>query len=211
MQIDRSFTEGFELSLESDFFVPAENIGSDNKAEAELRAYAPKARRFSLPVLLPYFFLTASLFFFFIVTQAAVPMHALDIRELLSATNDARIHAGLAPLRLDQRLSAAASARASDMEQKQYFSHVSPEGVEPWYWLKRNDYSFVYAGENLAINYESADSILAAWLESPEHRNNLLNPVYRDIGIGVSEFSSGGVKYRMIVELYGTPTAVSLR
>src|SRR3989344_1949733 len=129
--------------------------------------------------------------------------------EIIAATNRIRASSGLDELSLNPKLQLAAMERASDMAAKKYFSHTSPDGVSAWDWLSVNDYSYEYAGENLAINYTDTQVLLEDWLASPSHKANLLNPEYNDIGVGVQSFEDHGKIYNVIVELYGTPKTLS--
>jgi uncharacterized protein YkwD len=66
-----------------------------------------------------------------------------------------------------------------------YWGHVSPTGVTPWVWLGRAGYLFSTAAENLAEGTDSPDGTLRVWMASPEHRANILNPAFHDVGFSV--------------------------
>jgi hypothetical protein len=118
----------------------------------------------------------------------AQPAHALSAGGLVAAANAQRAAAGLAPLALNGALSVAASNKAADMIRNNYWSHVSPSGVGPWYWISAAGYPYLYAGENLSQGYFDDYSVMIAWMNSPEHRANVLGANYRDMGCG---FASG--------------------
>jgi len=108
-------------------------------------------------------------------------------------------------------LDQAATLKAKDMADKGYFSHAGPDGKLPWYWLDAAGYAYSYAGENLAINYvESADVVLA-WMNSPGHRENILNDKYTEIGIGVAEGFFEGQKATFVVQFFGSPAQKPVR
>lgn len=108
-------------------------------------------------------------------------MSAAD-SSLLREMNIARSHAGLAPLRPDTRLTAAARAHSREMLSTNTFSHGAFESRMVHFAVQG-----VVAGENLAwgTGYRaSARAMVDAWLGSPEHRANLLRPSFSRVGIG---------------------------
>ena len=111
---------------------------------------------------------------------------------VLDAMNAYRRQAGLAPLRLDQRLNEAADDRARDMFSKRYFDHVSPDGRQPFEWVKDRGYRYLTAGENLAAGYSSAAAAAQGWMNSPGHRANLLGRTFDDVGVAVVRGSPVG-------------------
>ncbi|MFZ1250769.1 MAG: CAP domain-containing protein [Candidatus Microsaccharimonas sp.] len=133
---------------------------------------------------------------------------AISISELLSATNDERQKAGLVELRLSDQLSQAAFLKANDMFSNQYWSHVSPSGVQPWKWLGDVGYSYSYAGENLAKNYSTAPATVAAWMNSPTHRENVLKTHYTEVGFAVREGVLEGKDTTIVVALYASPASL---
>lgn len=122
---------------------------------------------------------------------------------LVDLTNRARETEGLPPLRSNQKLETAATLKGYDMAERNYFSHYAPDGTSPWYWFKEAQYSFIYAGENLAVNFRSSDDVENAWLNSPKHRENILNPHYEDIGIATVQSSSTNAPTLFVVQLFG--------
>ena len=61
------------------------------------------------------------------------------------------------------------------------------------------------AGENLAKDFYDTEGLLKAWMNSPTHRENIINPKYQEIGIGVVNGILGGVKTTLVVQHFGTP------
>jgi uncharacterized protein YkwD len=118
-------------------------------------------------------------------------------------TNTVRIHHGLLPLHEDVQLIKAASLKGNDMATRQYFSHFAPDGTTPWHWFSVAGYKFLYAGENLAINFHSSEDVEKAWMSSPKHRDNILNPKYEDIGIAIVKGTSENTPVLFIVQLFG--------
>lgn len=128
----------------------------------------------------------------------------ISVDELLSLTNQKRAEVGLAPLSLDGQLSSAAHAKAQDMFANNYWAHVSPSGVTPWFFIKSSGYEYVYAGENLARGFTTAGDTVAAWMASPGHRDNMLSANYKEIGFAVLSGSLTGDETILVVEMFGS-------
>ncbi|MDX1535480.1 MAG: CAP domain-containing protein [Candidatus Spechtbacterales bacterium] len=133
---------------------------------------------------------------------------------VIAEVNPARQELGnIGPLSPHPKLTQAAQMKAEDMIARDYFSHNSPEGERPWIWLKKVDYKYALAGENLAIDFNDPYLVTKAWLNSPSHRKNILNNYYTDIGIGVAEGEYQGRNTVVTVMFLGkeiTPTLESL-
>ncbi len=94
--------------------------------------------------------------------------------------------------------------KAEDMLTNNYFSHTSPAGITPWKWIEDADYDYNYAGENLAMDFTSAEKMNDAWLTSPTHRANILNEKYKDIGVAVKEGVINGRATIVVVQMFGS-------
>jgi hypothetical protein len=129
--------------------------------------------------------------------------------EVIRLTNVQRQSNGLNVLNESSVLDAAALAKGNDMLAKGYWAHFAPDGTSPWSFFLSFGYKYSYAGENLARDFPDASSAVTAWMNSPSHRENMLNPNYRDIGIGVVEGSLAGVDTTIIVQFFGTPLSGS--
>ena len=130
--------------------------------------------------------------------------------EVVRLTNEKRTQAGLLPLSLNSTLSQAAQAKGADMLNKGYWAHVAPDGTQPWVFFTNFGYKYRYAGENLARDFANPQSAVEAWMNSPSHKENLLSPKYKEIGIGVVEGNLAGVDTTIIVEFFGTKYADTL-
>lgn len=131
---------------------------------------------------------------------------SFDSREIINETNQIRIGNNLSTLTVNTRLDLAASDKLNDMAMKEYFAHVSPTGVEPWYWIKNAQYKYSVAGENLAIGFFSAKDTVQAWLNSPSHKANLLSTNYREIGVAVKTVEINGREGILVVQMFGSPS-----
>lgn len=114
---------------------------------------------------------------------------------VIELTNQERVNAGLAPLRWDNSLGAAARGHAEDMAARWYFSHYSPEGSSPYDRAWAAGYPGfewgMFVGENLARGYDSPEAAVQGWMASEGHRNNILLPTYAETGIGVAARPDG--------------------
>ncbi len=128
---------------------------------------------------------------------------------VMSLTNGARAGDNLSSLSTNQLLVSAAQKKAHDMARRGYFSHVSPEGNPPWYWLDSVGYNYRYAGENLAVNFTDSKELVDSWLNSPAHRANILKEDFTEIGIGMATGTYKGRESVFVVEFFGSPLPVS--
>lgn len=124
---------------------------------------------------------------------------------IVTLTNSDRKENGLGTLSVNPTLQAAAQLKLNDMIKYGYFAHTSPSGITPWHWFEAAGYNFVYAGENLAINFDESEDVQRAWLNSPTHRANVLSPNFTEIGIATAEGMRNGHKTTFVVEMFGTP------
>lgn len=127
----------------------------------------------------------------------------ISIQEVIERTNQERQKKGLAILKENPALNVAATAKAQNMFDENYWAHFSPSGKDPWGFIKGAGYKFTYAGENLARNFYTSQDVVAAWMNSPTHKENLLNSKYEDIGIAVVEGTLQGQKTTLIVQMFG--------
>ncbi len=100
--------------------------------------------------------------------------------------NQIRKENKLTQLQNSPELQKAAKQKTLDMISNKYFSHTSPNNKKWSKFIKDEGYDYIYAGENLAKDYENSKEIIAAWIQSPSHKANILNPEYVDTGIAVS-------------------------
>lgn len=132
--------------------------------------------------------------------------------QLLDATNQARTERNVSPLQTDKQLSEAARAKAKDMVTRDYWSHTSPEGQDPWDFITNAGYSYQTAGENLAFGFTNDTAIVNAWLNSSSHRENVLNPSFTEVGFGTatsSNFTDNG-PVKIVVAMYAAPANSSV-
>lgn len=184
-----------------DFFIPGE---SNNF----------RARLLHLP------FLAAFLFFFlffktalslYLLTNPAVLGYSSQITatQIVELTNKEREKYGLAPLNTNSLLEEAARRKAEDMFANDYWSHRSPTGKTPWDFFKEVGYNYVYAGENLARDFADSSAVVAAWMASPSHKENIVGKNYQEIGVAVVDGELAGLKTTLVVQMFGMPAKLA--
>ncbi|OGD69023.1 hypothetical protein A3I18_00215 [Candidatus Campbellbacteria bacterium RIFCSPLOWO2_02_FULL_35_11] len=125
---------------------------------------------------------------------------------VIEETNRQRQLNGLPSLVYNEKLSLAAQNKVNDMFNLQYFAHESPTGAGPADLANDVDYKYLMVGENLALgNYESDKILVDAWMNSPGHRANILNPKYTEIGVSVKSGMYEGYNTWLSVQEFGRP------
>lgn len=162
-------------------------------------------REFSIIILL---FFTLLIF----ATTLSIPtfidkynLAAIYSSVLVELTNTHRGDLALNTLKVNPLLEAAAKAKAEDMAKNEYFAHNSPYGLTPWYWIRNSGYDYLYAGENLAVNFTDSEDVEEAWMNSPGHRANILNNNFTEIGIGMANGMYQGREVTFVVQMFGSP------
>ncbi len=115
-----------------------------------------------------------------------------DEEAMLVLVNHERTSRGLKPLVMDQKIRLEARAYSQEMFQHGYFSHIDPEGNNPFERMTAAGIKYNVAGENLAL----APTLQLAHqglMNSPPHRANILNPSFRKVGIGIENGGSYGL------------------
>ena len=135
---------------------------------------------------------------------AATPQISSGIENsLLNLINQIRAQNGVPYLTGNASLTNIARSRSSEMINRNYFSHSTPDGKNIYNILIENGIGYAYAGENIyqcsPAYYGSESAIINTWLSSSFHRANLLNSEYRQVGIGIVD--GGGKRIVTIVLL----------
>ena len=114
-------------------------------------------------------------------------------QRLLALINEERVKAGVPPLSSDWALAAAAQVEAQALSEAGNLSHLAPDGASLVARVERAGYgSWSVLAENVAAGPASPEEVLAAWLASPTHWENLLNPEYAQAGVGYYYYSESG-------------------
>lgn len=128
---------------------------------------------------------------------------------IVELTNQRREAAGLRRLVVNEQLNQVAQKKLNDMLQRQFFSHTNPDGEKVWGLLTSEGYDYTFAGENLAMNFYSAEEVVSAWMDSEKHRQNLLSQQFQDIGVAVGIGTLNDNSVSLVVQIFGTEVAGS--
>lgn len=133
-----------------------------------------------------------------VASSPSVPTTNAVAEELLRLTNIERAHAGFPAMMLNADLIRAAEIHANDMHARGYLSHTAPNGSTAESRIRSTGYldiSFAtcncsswstLVGENIAQGQKSASQVMQDWMNSPQHRANILSSVFDEIGFARS-------------------------
>lgn len=111
----------------------------------------------------------------------------LEASKIIYWTNKYRADEKLPALTNNDLLTSAAEKKVADMFTNQYFEHNSPNGITPSELVSSVGYNYKTTGENLALgDFKDEKDLVDAWMASPGHRANILNPEYTEIGVASS-------------------------
>ena len=129
----------------------------------------------------------------------------MSVGNLLAKTNAERTSRGLAALSLNSKLNSSSAAKANHMKVNDYWAHVAPDGTSPWYFFDSAGYNYQKAGENLAYGFGSSSNTITGWMNSPSHRDNMLDAGYNEVGFGFINSSNfiGNGEQTIVVAHYG--------
>jgi hypothetical protein len=133
---------------------------------------------------------------------------------VIEMTNRVRAEEKLAAVKPNEKLAAAARAYASYLAKSDLFSHTA-DGREPSDRITAAGYAWCQVGENLALaqggsgmdGRELATRAIEGWLNSPGHRQNMLQPSVTEIGVAVARAPGNEIKY-VTVQLFGRPKSL---
>jgi uncharacterized protein YkwD len=127
----------------------------------------------------------------------AAPRARPDLEaRMLELVNSERVAAGLRPLVADPELLPVARQHSTDMFERGYFAHVTPEGRDPFERMREANVKFLAAGENLALA-PTLDIAHSGLMHSPGHRANILQKDFGRVGIGIMD---GGIHGLMVTQ-----------
>jgi hypothetical protein len=153
------------------------------------------------------------------MSQACVSGECIEISDdpivlgVLSETNAARaegqdcgVHGVKPPadgVQLNEQLNAAAQRQAEDMAANNFMDHEGSDGSHPADRTADAGYPSSYVGENVARGYETAEGVVAGWVDSDGHCQNLMNPEYTEMGVGHAISQSTGEHFW--AQVFGRP------
>lgn len=169
-------------------------------------AYRPHALRhkalswYSLGLVVSHLAFGASMY-----TGPVVSDPATVAKNVISYTNQERLKAQKGELYESETLNKAAQQKLADMFAGDYWDHVGPKGQTAWDFIDATGYKYRLAGENLSRGYNRSDDVVTAWMNSPSHRENLLNTRFKEIGVAVGGGKIHGQSTTLMVQLFGDP------
>ena len=116
---------------------------------------------------------------------------------VVDITNQRRAENGLAPLTMNSTLTAVAQAHAADQASVDTMSHTGTDGSDAGTRIVQSGYPTQAWGENVAGGYTTPDAVMAAWMNSPGHRANIVNGTFTQIGIGLAYAGDGTAYWAM--------------
>ena len=117
---------------------------------------------------------------------------------MLDGVNALREARGAAPVQLNSALTAAAKTHARDMSVQNRPWHFGSDGSSPIDRIRRAGYQGRLIGENISETFETELETLAAWMETPETRQVLLDPRARDMGFSWYQETNGKIWWTLI-------------
>ncbi|MDP3993529.1 MAG: CAP domain-containing protein [Candidatus Doudnabacteria bacterium] len=181
--------------------VEVELFGFDFENSDELPINAPKNTTFAKAVVLLVVLVSSLL----LVPWEGSGESSFTSQNLILLLNQEREKNGLGHLQTNPLLEKAAYAKAEDMLENGYFAHTAPDGTKPWDFIKSAGLPYLFAGENLAINYTNAYELTHDLMQSAAHRDNLLSPVFSEIGIAIINGRYQGRDATIIVQMFTHP------
>ena len=104
----------------------------------------------------------------------------------------------------NNKLAIAAQNKAEDMLSANYFDHYSQIGETPWDFILAQNYDYSFAGENLAMDFDTPEGVTKAWMNSPAHAKNILSPLFTDIGVAVVVGKINDGETTLVVQMFGS-------
>jgi len=109
----------------------------------------------------------------------------------------------VAALQWNDMLFSAAAGHSLDMATRNYFAHVTPEGIDFTQRMSAAGYGWGAAGENIAAGQSTVDGVMAAWLASEGHCRNIMQPVFADVAVACVSQPGSSWGYYWTMDLGG--------
>ncbi len=127
---------------------------------------------------------------------------------IIKQTNKQRENFNREILKENYKLNEIAQIKLDDMFEGNYFAHVSPSGESVGDIAKKSTYEFLFIGDNLAKGtYRDDEDVVFAWMDSPGHRQNILNERYMEIGVAAGKGMFEDREIWMAVQVFSTPVS----
>ncbi|MFG2292336.1 CAP domain-containing protein [Streptomyces sp. NPDC048603] len=119
-------------------------------------------------------------------TKPTAPVSG-PLAEVVSLVNKERAKAGCRALTVNAKLTTAAQNHSKDMASHRNMSHTGSDGSDPGTRITRTGYRWSTYGENVAYGYGTPQQVMNGWMNSPGHRQNILNCSFKEIGVGLAQ------------------------
>jgi uncharacterized protein YkwD len=122
-------------------------------------------------------------------TSCSLPNFQADVLRVVNAARAQARSCGtvakpaVAAVAWNNALFVAASGHSQDMALRNFFDHINPDGKTPGDRATSAGYNFAALGENIAAGQRTVSEVMAGWLDSPGHCNNIMNGVYTEIAV----------------------------
>ncbi len=148
--------------------------------------------------------ISAGIYLIRLTSPAILGTATFSAQEVIDLTNKKRVENNLPPLSYNPLLEQAAKAKAANMFAENYWAHFAPSGKSPWFFITSAGYKYLYAGENLARDFNDPKSTVDAWMNSPSHRENILDRNFKEIGVAVADGKLTGRDGILVVQMFGS-------
>jgi hypothetical protein len=133
---------------------------------------------------------------------------AEEQKQIMELTNKIRNEHDRLALADAKKLDLSAQHKADDMAANEYFSH-SFNNRNVSYWINNSGYKYEFAGENLAVGFATADEVVSAWVNSPSHYANLVDPDFKDVGVGLTSGYYEGEPVVFVAQHFASPRVIA--
>lgn len=144
----------------------------------------------------------------FILYPNAAKLNRDVVAKMYELINYYRSEKKIATLAPHEYLEQVALQKANDMLEHNYFSHFGVDGKKPWQWIDTSVYNYRSMGENLAMDFITAEAVFKAFQNSPSHDRNLLNSSYQHIGVAMKNGYLDGHDATVMVVMFASPRPV---
>lgn len=121
--------------------------------------------------------------------------------KVVDLTNRERKKKDLPPLKPNALLFKAARDHSANMARQGKMEHEL-DGKNPFQRIKATGYRYRFAGENIAFGDVPPEDVMAGWMKSPKHRDNILRKEFTEIGLGLAKGKDGAIYY---TQVFGHP------
>ena len=146
---------------------------------------------------------SAGIYLIRLTSPAILGTATFSAQQVIELTNKKRAQNNLPPLSYNPLLEQAAKAKGANMFEENYWAHFAPSGKTPWGFITAAGYKYTFAGENLAREFNDPSAVVDAWMNSPSHRENILDKNFKEIGVAVADGKLTGREGILVVQMFG--------